>query len=64
MKCPLCGWGVKELPDAVVGDEYIVYVCVCEDCDIEMTVKMNRQKYEANCKKYKITPYYEKDVVV
>tara|TARA_R110000851_G_scaffold32096_5_gene86342 strand:+ start:33 stop:221 length:189 start_codon:yes stop_codon:yes gene_type:complete len=61
MKCPLCGWSIKELPNAEVGDNYIVYICICDDCDIEMTIKMNKQKYVDNCNKYNITPYYEKE---
>ena len=57
MDCPMCGWKVRERSEYVIDDEYIKYQCFCEDCDITIDVKMNREIYIAHCKKYNVEPF-------
>jgi hypothetical protein len=60
MNCPECGWGLKELRHtSYVLGSIITYHLVCKDCNVYITVNMDKLKYDERCLKYNKKPLYE-----
>jgi len=50
MDCPQCGWGLKELKNTSYEmGSFINYHLICKDCEVYITVSMDKQKYKGRC---------------
>ena len=44
MKCPTCGWTMKEAKNAIKTDMKIIFYVFCDSCDISGTFIINKKK--------------------